>query len=112
MTSEPKWFDVNEIEKTKEEVEDEVLEAVEEAKEEEAKEEEACAAWPDGVERIEAVPVEKPKKRPPVDGNTLRTLRQLDRSFNRTCAVCNRRLPLEKFLRGKQDEVCIDCRES
>lgn len=33
MTSEPKWFDIDSIEMDKEEVEEEVLEAVKEAKE-------------------------------------------------------------------------------
>lgn len=104
MTSEPKWFDINEVKKSKLEVEDEVLAAVEEGKEE--AEEEAQEHVKEFHKKLD-LPA-KPKNQN-VDSYMLRDLRKNDRYFNKTCAACARRVPLEKIDGGKAEE-CDDCR--
>lgn len=69
------------VQLSKEELEDEVIEAAEEAKREAKKPEKAAL---------------------------LKALRKNDDEHNRTCAACLERLPIEKFRRGKQSEVCED----
>jgi len=101
MTSEKKtqWFDLNDIELTKDEVEDEVLEAVKEGKE---KVEEVIEPAPE--------PSPEPKKERKADIHMVRSLRRADRAYNRTCAKCLRRLPKATAFYRDTDEICIECR--
>jgi len=80
---------VEESKVTKDDLEDEVLKAVEEGKD--AKKE------PEG----------KPK--PKITKIMVQRLRQRDRHFNKTCACCGRRVLLAKIQNGKS-EICDDCR--
>lgn len=70
----------------KDDLEDEVLEAVKEAKEEKSLDE-----------------------KPPLSKALVQRLRLRDRSFNKTCARCGRRVPLAQIQDGK-GEVCDTCR--
>jgi len=96
-----------------EELEDEVLEAVEEAKEEEKDDAYRCVA--EGAEHIRAVmdsepePEPVPVKKQVIPPNTIKRLRLRDRHFNKTCANCARRVPLAEIENGK-GEVCDTCR--
>jgi len=105
MTSEKKtqWFDLNDIELTKDEVEDEVLEAVKEGKE---KVEEVIEPAPEPSPE----PQPEPKKERKADIHMIRSLRRADRVYNRTCAKCLRRLPKATAFYRDTDEICIECR--
>ena len=114
MTSdkEPKktqWFDAK-SEVTKEAVEETVAEAVVEAKEHVEEFHYKYDLGDDGCitaispELYEAV---QPKK---MDVHMIRALRANDRSFNKTCSECARRVPLETIQGGKAD-VCDACME-
>lgn len=71
-------------------IEDKVLEAVEEAK----------------LETAEGdIPVRKP------DRYLTNQLRKSDPDDKHTCAVCQKRLPLNNFKRFKQSDVCLACEE-
>lgn len=91
---------------SKEEVEDEVLEAVEEAKEEECDEPECCKGTSPELHEVVQPKVAKKKTDPRV---LLTGLRKQDSVDNRTCARCFKRLPIDKFPRLKKSEVCEDC---
>lgn len=74
------------------EVEDEVLEAVQEAK---------------SLETAEGNigPVVEKK----VDRYLVNSLRKLDPEHKHTCSKCCRRLALDKFARHKLSDVCMEC---
>lgn len=102
----------------KEEVEDEILEAKEEAQGSHLKVKDIAevqvVASDDPEVKVEGKKVadalreelSKPKKNDPA---FVRSIRKGDRHFNHTCAVCLKRKPNEDFYRGKKDQVCIDC---
>jgi len=77
---------VAESEVTKDALEEEVLEAVKEAKDE-----------------------PKSKEKPPLPKALVQRLRLRDRYFNKTCAQCGRRVPLVQIQDGK-GEICDKCR--
>ena len=133
MTSKSEWYDpdrkvedkevefkqeVQGVPYSKEEVEDEVLDALGEGKEE-CDDDEGCvtAISPQlyaAVQPVEdSVPVseEKPKKKRTDNEKRALTsnLRKLDDAHNRTCGNCLKRLPIDKFPRLKKSEVCEDC---
>ena len=125
MTSKSEWYDpdrkveekevefkqeVQGVPYEKEEVEDEVLEAVEEAKDEVPEMIQESVVLKDKIPPIEVLKEineapPKPKKAQVV----VRDLRKNDDAHNRTCACCMKRLPIEKFPRHKRSEVCEDC---
>lgn len=90
---------------TKESVEDEVLAAVKEAK----YEDEGCvtAISPE----LYAAVAPKPERTVSENRALLKALRKADDVHNRTCGKCMKRLPINKFLRLKQSEVCEDCED-
>lgn len=93
---------------TKEEVEDEVLKAVEEAKYED--EDEGCVTAI-SPELYAAVTQAKPERTVSENRALVKALRKADDVHNRTCGKCMKRLPINKFLRLKQSEVCQDCED-
>ena len=127
MTSDSKWYeakpDLTTPEVSKEVVEDEVLEAVKEGKIETRinHEETPSFSGPAHVEEFEKyrltgsdlmLGTDTPSKteRPKMDVHMIRALRANDRSFNKTCSECARRVPLETIQGGKAD-VCDACME-
>lgn len=88
---------------TKEQVEDEVLAAVDEAKD----------AAPEGYDNT-PVPMTpqlmeweiKNKKKALLSG-----LRKMDDKHNRTCGKCMKRLPIDQFRRYERSEVCEACED-
>ena len=110
-----KFTDEAGVELDKEEVEDEVLEAVEEAKKPVLDASKLPGVDYDGPvtaispERLAAV-----EKRPVIEVTKenrvlVAKLRQNDDSHNRTCAYCLKRKPIEEFARLKKSDVCQDC---
>ena len=59
-------------------------------------------SWPKPEEK-------KPEEKKPADGRMLRRMRLRDRSFNKTCSRCLRRVSLENMEDGKS-EICDDCK--
>jgi rRNA maturation endonuclease Nob1 len=86
---------LQDAEVTKDEVEDEVLEAVEEAKAE--------------IE-VSAIQEIKLEEKTPISKNMLQRMRLRDRSFNKTCATCGRRAPLAEIGNGNS-EICDSCKD-
>jgi len=82
---------VEESKVTKDALEDEVLEAVREAKNEPRKDE------------------PRKERKPAITKTLVQRLRRRDRHFNKTCAQCGRRVPLIQIQGGK-GEICDKCR--
>lgn len=116
---------------TKEEVEDEILEAREEVIESQTADEtveptgdevtpadevlvetEPATQETESDEETEDVdPVKEEKKKAKANRSFVNALRKNDDVHNRTCAVCLRRRPIQDFARLKQSDVCQDCED-
>lgn len=91
---------------TKEEVEDEVLEAVEEGKAEDQTTQLQVETQVEAVvEKVEKTQEQRIRENRVLVNN----LRKADDAHNRTCALCLKRLPIDKFPRLKRSEICEDC---
>lgn len=98
---------------SKEEVEDQVLEAKLEGKEKDLGPTKEDLAFRETV-REEKAPAPKKQKRVRTRNeliNLTRSLRKADDVDNRTCGKCLKRLPIEKFRRHTRSEQCEDCEE-
>lgn len=119
-STDPVWTH-NDVEVTKEEVEDEVLDAVEEAKEdvvpvvltsesvlpprllEIMKEKEKL------IDTCNEITKPKPEPKPAPSRALIHALRKQDVvGVNRTCAACARRRPIDMFVCSK-NEICREC---
>lgn len=96
---------------TKEEVEDEVLKAVHEAKEAKETEEidEPCVT----AISPELYAIVQPTRQEILKSNKVlvHQLRKLDGAGQRTCGMCMRRRPMDMYRRLERSEVCEDCEE-
>lgn len=117
---------------TKEEVEDEVLEAVKEVKEPEDDPESCVTAISPELYAMMAEPevtepevtepeVTEPEVKPVEETRAekiwrqkplVNALRRADDVHNRTCSKCMRRRPIDTFRRLKLSEVCEDCEQN